>query len=106
MTCKDTVGSYECTCAYGTYDKAQDVCSVGRTSGGGVGAVTLTFIIILTIGVVAGAGYALYKYRLRVSCLPASLLPSLSYHSAPAFGRESALSPPSSHRERRSGSFV
>jgi len=65
MTCKDTVGSYECTCAYGTYDKAQDVCSVGRTSGGGVGAVTLTFIVILTIGVVAGAGYALYKYRLR-----------------------------------------
>jgi hypothetical protein len=74
MTCKDTVGGYECTCAYGTYDKAQDSCIVGRTSGGGVGAVTLTFIIILTIGVMAGAGYGLYKYRLRVSSLSLSLI--------------------------------
>ena len=60
------MGSYECTCANGKYDRALDMCSTGGTSGGGIGAVTLTFIIILTTGVVAGAGYALYKYRLRV----------------------------------------
>lgn len=90
MTCKDTVGDYECTCAYGTYDKAQDVCVVSsRTSGGGVGAVTLTFIVILTVGVMAGAGYALYKYRLRVSFLSPSL-----FHSAPAPWRRTLESSP------------
>mmetsp|Transcript_19009 Transcript_19009/g.26326 ORF Transcript_19009/g.26326 Transcript_19009/m.26326 type:complete len:693 (-) Transcript_19009:189-2267(-) len=68
MKCKDLEGSYECKCNSGTYDEATDTCINEITSGGGskgTSAMAVFFIILAIVLVMAAAGYALYKYRLR-----------------------------------------
>ncbi|XP_062073136.1 vacuolar-sorting receptor 1-like isoform X2 [Humulus lupulus] len=62
--CKNTWGSYECSCNGGSiYMQEHDTCIVGtattRYSWGGI------FFIILCLAVVGAGAYAVYKYRIR-----------------------------------------
>ncbi|XP_039033947.1 vacuolar-sorting receptor 1-like isoform X1 [Hibiscus syriacus] len=62
--CKNTWGSYECSCSGGSlYMREHDMCisKNGRTEVGW-GSV---WVIILGLVAAGGAGYAIYKYRIR-----------------------------------------
>ncbi|KAJ7961071.1 vacuolar sorting receptor-like 1 [Quillaja saponaria] len=64
--CKNTWGSYECSCSSGLlYMRENDIClGAGSSSGRGVtwGFVWVLFLILAAAGV---GGYAVYKYRIR-----------------------------------------
>lgn len=65
MECKDTYGSFECTCTDGgLYDSENDVC-LGKGGSSGVSAGVVATIIIVLVIIFAVGGYGLYKYRLR-----------------------------------------
>ncbi|CAN0846922.1 Vacuolar-sorting receptor 1 [Linum grandiflorum] len=65
--CKNTWGSYECSCGSGLlYMREYDTCISERavaSSGPGLKA-SFLWVVILVMAV-SGAGYAIYKYRIR-----------------------------------------
>ncbi|XP_059462279.1 vacuolar-sorting receptor 1-like isoform X1 [Corylus avellana] len=64
-SCKNTWGSYECSCSYGLlYMQEHDICI---NSGKANTAVSWSFVWIIILGLAAAGvgGYAVYKYRIR-----------------------------------------
>ncbi|XP_009372030.2 vacuolar-sorting receptor 1 [Pyrus x bretschneideri] len=63
--CKNTWGSYDCSCGGSLlYMQAYDACISKNASGSG-SSWGLIWIIILCLGAVGVGGYAVYKYRIR-----------------------------------------
>ncbi|CAI0423774.1 unnamed protein product [Linum tenue] len=64
--CKNTWGSYECSCGGGLlYMREYDTCISGKKGSAEFsGGFSFLWIIILAVAV-TGAGYAIYKYRIR-----------------------------------------
>ncbi|XP_071720407.1 vacuolar-sorting receptor 2-like isoform X2 [Rutidosis leptorrhynchoides] len=62
--CKDTWGSYECSCTGGLYFKEHDMCINPKhdDKSGGWG---FAWIFILSLAVIGVVGYTFYKYRIR-----------------------------------------
>eukprot|EP00898_Chlorokybus_atmophyticus_P003912 jgi/Chlat1/4521/Chrsp29S04587 len=61
--CENTIGSFMCSCKSGAvYHRSSDTCG---SDSGGMGAVGVTAIVLACLAVLAGAGYVVYKYRLR-----------------------------------------
>ncbi|CAN6581650.1 unnamed protein product [Malus baccata var. baccata] len=63
--CKDTWGSYECSCSGGLlYMRENDAC-IGKNGSGSGSSWGLIWVIILCLGAVGVGGFAVYKYRIR-----------------------------------------
>lgn len=61
--CKNTWGSYECSCSNGLlYMQEHDTCISNGSGGSGWG---FAWMLILAVGTVSLGGYAFYKYRIR-----------------------------------------
>ncbi|XP_074343603.1 vacuolar-sorting receptor 3-like [Apium graveolens] len=66
-SCKDTWGSYECTCSEDLlYIREHDTCiSISKTSSEQKVAWTGVWFILIGLAIAGGGVYAVYKYRLR-----------------------------------------
>lgn len=63
--CKNTWGSYECSCGGGLlYMREHDAC-IGKNGSGSGSSWGLIWVIILCLGAVGVGGFAVYKYRIR-----------------------------------------
>lgn len=63
--CKNTWGSYECSCGGGLlYMRENDAC-IGKNGSGSGSSWGLIWVIILCLGAVGVGGFAVYKYRIR-----------------------------------------
>eukprot|EP00850_Spirogloea_muscicola_P020658 SM000222S06999 [mRNA] locus=s222:89160:93034:- [translate_table: standard] len=64
--CKNTYGSYKCTCASGgVYLEQHDKCISDKAGGSSTFGWFWSIILVACLAVVAVGGYVLYKYRLR-----------------------------------------
>ncbi|XP_008370265.3 vacuolar-sorting receptor 1-like isoform X1 [Malus sylvestris] len=64
--CKNTWGSYECSCGGGLlYMRENDACIAGKNGSGSGSSWGLIWVIILCLGAVGVGGFAVYKYRIR-----------------------------------------
>eukprot|EP00262_Sarcandra_glabra_P000066 TRINITY_DN10090_c0_g1_i1.p1 TRINITY_DN10090_c0_g1~~TRINITY_DN10090_c0_g1_i1.p1 ORF type:complete len:626 (+),score=90.29 TRINITY_DN10090_c0_g1_i1:130-2007(+) len=64
-SCKDTWGSYECTCSGDLlYIKDHDTC-ISKSASGAKTAWAVVSVILVCLAVVAVGAYVVYKYRLR-----------------------------------------
>ncbi|CAN1141434.1 Vacuolar-sorting receptor 3 [Linum perenne] len=66
-SCKNTWGSYNCSCSGGLlYIKDHDTCIGGKAGSTEVrSAWTAVWVIFIGLAMAAGGGYLIYKYRLR-----------------------------------------
>lgn len=63
--CKNTWGSYECTCSGNLlYIKEHDTC-ISKRASEAKATLTALWVILIVLGVVGGGAYVVYKYRLR-----------------------------------------
>ncbi|KAG9440469.1 hypothetical protein H6P81_020634 [Aristolochia fimbriata] len=64
-SCRNTWGSYECTCSGGLlYIKDHDTC-ISKTASEAKSAWLAFWVIVIGLAVAAGGAYVIYKYRLR-----------------------------------------
>uniref|UniRef100_A0A2P2M8E4 Uncharacterized protein MANES_10G083300 n=1 Tax=Rhizophora mucronata TaxID=61149 RepID=A0A2P2M8E4_RHIMU len=64
-TCKNTWGSYDCTCSGDLlYIRDHDTC-ISKTGTEVRSAWAAFWVIFIGLGMAAGGGYLVYKYRLR-----------------------------------------
>ncbi|KAL4581120.1 hypothetical protein LXL04_017329 [Taraxacum kok-saghyz] len=64
-SCKNTWGSYDCTCSGDLlYMRDHDTC-ISKRVAEGKSAWSAVWVILLVLGVLAGSAYLVYKYRLR-----------------------------------------
>ncbi|KAI4318764.1 hypothetical protein MLD38_032433 [Melastoma candidum] len=64
-SCKDTWGSYECTCSGDLlYMKDHDIC-ISKTGAETRSSWTAFWVIVIGLAMAAAGGYLIYKYRLR-----------------------------------------
>lgn len=64
-SCKDTWGSYECTCSEDLlYIREHDTC-ISKTAAKQKSVWTAIWFIFIGLAIAGGGAYAVYKYRLR-----------------------------------------
>eukprot|EP00258_Populus_trichocarpa_P023125 XP_024439144.1 vacuolar-sorting receptor 3 isoform X1 [Populus trichocarpa] len=69
-SCKDTWGSYECSCSGDLlYMRDHDTC-ISKSGTEVKSAWTVVWVIFIGLAMAAGGGYLVYKHKLRVSMVP------------------------------------
>ncbi|KAK1385455.1 Vacuolar-sorting receptor 3-like protein [Heracleum sosnowskyi] len=92
-SCKNTWGSYECTCSGDNlYIREHDTC-ISTTATEGKSAWTAVWVILIGLAMAAGGAYMVYKYRLRsymdseIRAIMAQYMPLDSQSEIPNYGR-------------------
>ncbi|MCI24385.1 vacuolar-sorting receptor 1-like, partial [Trifolium medium] len=66
-SCKNTWGSYNCSCSGNLlYIKDHDTC-ISQTASQAKSSWAAFWVILIGLGMIAGGGFLVYKYRIRVS---------------------------------------